>query len=101
MQNTMLNNFTPPEYIEYTEDGKAVITLSRSMMIDGKSTPKITMREPTVKDELIARKSSGNDEADRESRLLSNLCGISKEAMQDMPLRDYKRIQEAFIGFLA
>lgn len=87
------------EYIEYSED-KATITLSRPLSIDGTKVPKVTMREPTVRDEMLARKMTGTDSVDNESTLLANLCGILKEDLQNMSLKDYRRLQEAFLGFL-
>lgn len=87
------------EYIEYSE-AKATITLSRPLSINGTKVPKVTMREPTVRDEMLARKTAGTDSADNESTLLANLCGLLTDDLQNMSLKDYRRLQEAFLGFL-
>ncbi|WP_408637959.1 phage tail assembly protein [Oxalobacter vibrioformis] len=39
--------------------------------------------------------------AESESMLLANLCGISQDTLYDLPLKDYKLLQTAFLGFLA
>lgn len=86
------------EYIEYSE-ARATIALSRPLSVDGTKVPKVTMREPTVRDEMLARKTAG-DSTGNEIILLANLCSLSEEDMKNMPLKDYRRLQEAFLGFL-
>ena len=48
---------------------------------------------------MLARKTAG-DGTGNEIILLANLCGLSEEDMKNMPLKDYRRLQEAFLGFL-
>lgn len=86
------------KHVEYGE-GKATVTLSRPLSIDGTKVPKIVMREPTVRDEMLARKTAG-DGTGNEIILLANLCGLSEEDMKNMPLKDYRRLQEVFLVFL-
>ena len=87
------------KHIEYGE-GKAIVTLSTPVKIDGTAVTRLTMREPTVRDEMLARKTADGDGANNEIILLANLCGLSEEDMRNVTLRNYRRLQEAFLGFL-
>ena len=86
-----------PEYIQLL-DGKAIITLSRPLVIDGAKVGQLTMREPTVDDQLAAEKIGTGGEADK--GYMANLCQISPTDVGRLPLRDFKRLQEAFGFFL-
>ena len=96
----MLKNFEKPDYVEYDENGKATITLSRQQVIAGVPTRQLTMREPTVRDEQIAQK-TGKGDAEREIALIANLCGLVPADIENMLSKDYRRLQEAYLGFLA
>lgn len=86
------------DYITETDSG-VVIALNKPLEIDGAKVTALSMREPTVADQLAASKAKGDD-AEREILLLANLCTITPEDVRRLTLRDYKRAQEAFTGFL-
>lgn len=86
-----------PEYINLL-DGKAIITLSRPLEIDGAKVGQLTMREPTVDDQLTAEKLGSTGEADK--TYMANLCQIAPSDIGRLPLRDFKRLQVAFGFFL-
>lgn len=85
------------EYVEYSE-GKASIELSRPLKIAGANVTHMQMREPTVRDQLTFEKMKGS-EAEREMTLLGNLCEFSPEQLQELPVRDYRRLAAAYQGF--
>lgn len=86
-----------PEYITLL-DGKALVTLSRPVTISGASVSRLTVREPTVDDQLTAEKLGSGGEADK--IYLANLCQVTPDEIGRLPLRDFKRLQVAFGFFL-
>lgn len=73
-------------------DGFAEITLTRPRQVNGMETAVLRMREPTVEDMERYQDDKGSD-AQREVRMIANLCEISPEDVRKMPLRDYARLQ--------
>lgn len=86
-----------PEYIKLS-DSKAQITLSRPLEIDGAKVSVLTMREPTVDDQLAAEKLGSGGEADK--IYMANLCQVTPGDIGRLPLRDFKRLQVAFSFFI-
>lgn len=86
-----------PDYITLL-DGKAVVTLSRPLDIDGAKVGQLTMREPTVDDQLTAEKQGTGGEVDK--LYIANLCQVAPADIGRLPLRDFKRMQVAFGFFL-
>jgi len=54
----------------------------------------ITMREPKIKDKLIAEEEKTRGM--QEIVLFANLCEMSKKEIIDLGFKDYKRLQKAF-----
>jgi hypothetical protein len=79
-------------------DGFADITLSRPLDVDGAPVSVLRMREPTVADQIAMEKSKGTD-AEREISMIANLCEVSPADINKLTMRDYKRVQGAFLGF--
>lgn len=75
-----------PDYI-IVDGTEAVITLT-----DGKT---ITMREPKVLDMRASQKSSKSAE-DVELKLFGNLCGLTPDEIDQLSMKNYGRLQEAF-----
>ncbi|WP_306168636.1 phage tail assembly protein [Halomonas sp. MMSF_3323] len=73
------------------------ITLSKGIDIDGARVQTITMREPTVADQLAVDGIKGN--ALREITFFANLCDLTPDDIKQLPLRDYRKLAEAFEGF--
>ncbi len=86
--------------MEKNEPGFVDVELSRPLDIDGAKVTKIRMREPTVGDQLTADEYKGGDAA-KEIFTMSNLCQVAPEDLKKMSLRDYKKLQAAFLGFIA
>lgn len=75
------------------------ITLSRPAELAGVKTSTIRMREPTVGDQEVAAELSGSDAA-REITTFANLCELAPDDLRKLPLREYKRLQMAYMGFI-
>ena len=73
-------------------DGFAEITLTRPRQVNGMETAVLRMREPTVEDMERYQDDKGSD-AQREVRMIANLCEISPDDVRKMLLRDYARLQ--------
>lgn len=86
-----------PDYIKL-RDGAADITLSRPLEIAGAKVSVLTMREPTVDDQLAAEDAGKDGRADK--AYMANLCQQAPEDIGRLPLRDFKRLQVAFGLFL-
>lgn len=88
-----------PEYLNLAADGSYVdITLTRPIEVDGAQVTALRMREPTVADQEVAVDGAGSD-ASREIMMFANLCEVSPDQIRKMPLKNYKRLQEAFLNF--
>lgn len=82
------------------DDGNFAIPLAVPLDIDGAKVKALTMREPTVNDNLIAEEQGGGKAGQHEIYLFANLCQVTPEDIKRLKLRDYMRLQEAFKGFL-
>lgn len=80
-------------------DSVVDIELSKALDVDGVKVTKLRMREPTVADQLASEEMAGG-EAVKEIAMLANLCEISPADIKQLTLRDYKKVQAAFLGFI-
>ena len=74
------------------------ITLDTEVEIDGAKVKKLTMREPTVEDQLTAGDIKGSS-ARQEVALFANLCEVTPQDIGKLSLRDYGKLQDAYQGF--
>ena len=65
------------------------------MRAEGRTVSSLTMRRPKVRDERVAE-----DEADQEIALFANLCEVSPDTVHELDMADYRKLQEAFVGFI-
>ncbi len=75
------------------------IKLNEPIKIDGASISELTLRRPKVRDRLAVERLGTND-AEKEVALIANLADIPKDAVEELDLADYAKIQEALQGFL-
>ena len=75
-----------PDFIKEVTDLGVVITL-----LNGRQ---ISMREPTVEDQLAVAKGS---DAEREIALVANLCDLTPSEVKSLSLRNYRRVQAALV----
>lgn len=80
-------------------DGFVDVKLSRAIEVGGVKTDTVRMREPTVADQETAGNIQGSD-ATREIMTFANLCEIAPDEIRSMTMRDYKRLQSAYITFI-
>lgn len=74
------------------------IELARPIQIAGAAVKALRMREPTVGDQI----SAGDPEKgaqEWELRMLTNLCEISPDDLKKVSIRDYRKLQKAFMDF--
>ena len=74
------------------------IQLEKGTEIDGANVMVLTMREPTVADQLAAAEIKGTD-ALKEVTLIANLCDVSPDDIKRLSLRDYYKVQAAYADF--
>jgi len=86
------------KWIKYEADGAAVVTLSKQAEMAGMKVGFLRMREPLVEDQLAV--DDIQKDATKELTLYANLCMVTPGDLQKLPMRDYKRLQAAFMGFL-
>lgn len=87
------------DYLVANADGTTTVTLARGYTRDGAQVKAITLREPTVGDQIVAT-SSGKNEAEREVALFANLAACTPEEIRGLTMKDYRRLQVAYTGFL-
>lgn len=87
------------EWLKQNDDGSVDVTLSRPADIAGTKTSAVRMREPTVGDQEVASGMTGTDAA-REIAIFANLCQLAPDDIRKLPLRDYKRLQTAYLAFI-
>lgn len=92
-----MSESTMPEYLAETDDGLK-IELSKAVEIDGAQIKTVTMREPTVQDQLDVQAIKGS-EAHREVTLMANLCDLTPDQVKAMTMRNYRRLQAALEVF--
>jgi hypothetical protein len=83
--------------VKYAEPKK--IQLSREYNFSGTWKDTLVMREPTIKDEKMARESV-TDESQLQERLFCNLCDIEIEEIDQLALKDAYQITQAYNDFL-
>ncbi|WP_353279927.1 phage tail assembly protein [Wolbachia endosymbiont (group B) of Udea ferrugalis] len=76
------------------------IKLTEPIKIDGILLSELTLRRPKVRDRLAVER-MGNSDAEKEVALIANLASISREAVEELDLADYSKIQEALQNFLS
>lgn len=80
-------------------DGFVDVKLARAIEVAGVKTSVVRMREPTVADQETAGAIQGTD-ATREIVTFANLCTLAPDEIRSMTMRDYKRLQAAYVSFI-
>lgn len=76
----------------------AEITLDFPFEVDGKTYKAMTMRRPKTKDSLKAAKFKGHD-ADKGILLLSDLCNVSPDVIEELDEIDAKKLSDQLDAF--
>lgn len=86
-------------WLKENADGSLTITLSKPLEVNGAQLQELTMREPTVDDQVASNEVRGSDVV-KETTLFANLCEIPPNDLRRLKLRDYMRLQAAFGNFI-
>lgn len=86
-----------PEWMK-EGDGFVDVTLSRPADMGGVKMTTLRMREPTVEDSMAASDKDGSD-AEREVFAIACLVEQAPEHLRKLSLRDFKRLQVAYLSF--
>lgn len=78
----------------------ATIELKYPIKDSGVELRHLSMRRPKVRDFLAAERMNGSN-GEKEIRTFANLCELSPEAIEDLDMADYKKLQDAYQGFLS
>lgn len=76
------------------------ITLKEPVTVAGQEYKTLELRSPKVRDMITANKAA-KDDANREVALFANLCEVEPAVIEELSLADYRRLQEAYQGFLS
>jgi len=90
-----------PDWLTEEDDGSMTVSfkdMKNKPKLDGTEVSSLTMREPTVADELAIEKIKSVGE--RESQAIANLTEQSPEAIRGLTMRQYGRLQDAYGVFL-
>lgn len=91
---------TERDYLTYGDSGECKIDLIGGLtMVSGVTVSSLTMREPTVEDQIVHDEMKGSD-ALREVTMFANLCEVAPDDIRKLSLKNYRRLQEAYAGFL-
>lgn len=74
------------------------ITLNHPITVSGVEMKSLQLRRPKVRDRLIVDKLVVSD-AEKEVLLIANLAEIPREAVEDLDLADYIKVQRQLTDF--
>ena len=75
-----------------------VIELEYAIEVDGVSVDSLSMRRPTVRDQLQFEEGKGSD-ARKVITMIANLCDVSPKAIEQLDNSDFITATEALQGF--
>jgi len=73
------------------------LTLGYPVTLEGKTYSELSVRRPKLIDVMIADKQKTDYE--KEVTLLSNLCGVAPNVINEMDLKDYESLREIYASF--
>lgn len=73
------------------------VELDFPITVAGATVSVLSMRRPKVGDILVANRIK--DEVEKEVHIFANLCQLSPTDIHSLDFKDYKKLQEAFLGF--
>lgn len=78
----------------------SAITLDYPVTSDGQEITSISIRRPKVAD-MLAADSKKESDAQKEISMFANLCEVSPKTIEELDLKDYRKLQEAYQDFLS
>ena len=76
------------------------IELEYPVIFKGAEIATLSMRRMKVRDQIAVAKQGGID-AEQEVRLFANLCEVTPEVIEGLDFKDYRKVQDAYRGFLS
>ncbi len=86
---------TTPSWLNI-EGGRAVVSLSVPLEVYGEVRQALTMRCPTVREDLMVAHQAGDNDEQRELLMLGSLCELTEDQLTALQVRDYRRLQRAY-----
>ena len=74
------------------------VELEYAIEVDGVSVDVLSMRRPTVRDQLAFEEGKGSD-ARKVITMISNLCDVSPKAVEQLDQSDFVKLTETLQGF--
>ncbi|WP_264685889.1 phage tail assembly protein [Wolbachia endosymbiont (group B) of Pyrgus malvae] len=76
------------------------VKLDNPITVDGISVSELTIRRPKVRDYLAIERLNGSD-LSKEVTLTANLTSVAKEAIEELDIADYVKVQEVLKDFFS
>ncbi|WP_353269870.1 phage tail assembly protein [Wolbachia endosymbiont (group A) of Myopa testacea] len=76
------------------------VKLDDPITADGISVSELTIRRPKVRDYLAIERLNGSD-LSKEVTLTANLTSVAKEAIEELDIADYVKVQEVLKDFFS
>lgn len=76
------------------------VVLDFPVDVAGQKYTELHIRRPKVRDHLVAERGSGGN-AEKEVKLLANLCEVSPAVIEELDAADYQELQGVYGGFLS
>ncbi|QTG98986.1 MULTISPECIES: phage tail assembly protein [Wolbachia] len=76
------------------------VKLDNPITVDGISVSELTIRRPKVRDYLAIERINGSD-LNKEVTLTANLTSVAKEAIEELDIADYVKVQEVLKDFFS
>ena len=78
----------------------STVKLNYGIEIDGVSINQLSLRRPKVRD-MLGVESSKITDAEKEINLFANLCEVTPQALMELDMSDYAKLQKAYQNFLS
>ena len=78
----------------------STIEIKYPISVDGVKVKSLKLRRPKVRD-MLSVESSQISDAEKEINLFANLCEVTPEALMELDMSDYAKLQKAYQDFLS
>ena len=76
------------------------VDLDYPVDVAGQKYAELHIRRPKVRDHLVADRVGGGN-AEKEVKLLANLCEVAPAVIEELDAADYQKLQGVYGGFLS
>jgi hypothetical protein len=78
----------------------STIEIKYPISVDGVKVKSLKLRRPKVRD-MLSVESGQISDAEKEINLFANLCEVTPEALMELDMSDYAKLQKAYQDFLS